>query len=111
MSRRKANNEEFRPAITLEGREGQLISLANDLAERQLRQGTASAQVVTHFLKLGSTTSRLEQKRLENENLLLSAKIDALASSKRVEALFEEALQAMRAYSGLEVEEEGYYDS
>lgn len=110
MGRKKFSESRYRPATSLAGRENQLISLASDLAERQLRDGSASAQVVTHFLKLGSTREKLEHERLQNENLLLSAKIDALASTKRVEELFEKALNAMRAYSGNEIEEEEYYD-
>lgn len=89
-----------RPAVTFEGRENQLISLAADLAERQLSDGTASSQVITHFLKLGSTRERLEQQRLQNENLLLAAKVDAMESAKRMEELYKEALDAMRTYSG-----------
>lgn len=88
------------PATTMEGRENQLISLAFDLVEQRFRDGTASATETTHFLKLGSTRERLEQQRLQNENLLLSAKVDALESAKRVEELFEEAIDAMRRYSG-----------
>jgi hypothetical protein len=95
-----------RPASTPEGRENQLISLAADLAEKQLANGTASSQVITHFLKLGSTREQLEHERLKNENLLLSAKIDQLASSKRIEELYETALNAMRRYSGEEVYED-----
>lgn len=110
MGKKKASEGRYRPATTLEGRENQLISLASDLAERQLREGSASAQVLTHFLKLGSTREQLEHERLQNENLLLSAKIDALASTKRVEELFQQALDAMRTYSGTEVEEEYYED-
>ncbi len=91
-----------RPATSPEGRENQLISLAADLAERQLSAGTASAQVITHFLKLGSTREALEQERLQRENLLLSAKVDQLASSRRVEELYEKALGAMRTYAGQE---------
>lgn len=90
----------WRPATTLEGRENQLVSLASSLAEKQMIEGTASSQVITHFLKLGSTRERLEQARLENENLLLAAKVDQLASAKRVEELYAEALKAMRTYSG-----------
>jgi hypothetical protein len=93
-----------RPANTPEGRENQLISLAADMAEQQLRAGTAPAQVVTHFLKLGSTRERVEQERLKNENLLLSAKIEQMAQAGRIEAMYEEALNAMRSYTGQEVE-------
>lgn len=94
-----------RPATTLEGRENQLISLASDLAEKQIVEGTASSQIITHFLKLGSTRERLEQQRIQQENLLLSAKIEALASSRRMEELYADAIQAMRTYSGRETED------
>lgn len=89
-----------RPATTDEGREGQLVSLAIDLAEKQLEQGTASAQVITHYLKLGSTRERLEQERLHRENQLLNSKVEMMASAKRVEELYAEALNAMRNYAG-----------
>lgn len=98
------------PATTPEQRERQLIAQANDLAERQIRQGTASAAVITHFLKLGSTREKLERERLERENELLRAKVDQLASAKNVEQLYSEALQAMRAYSGQSIDEEDDYD-
>lgn len=96
-----------RPASTPEGREMELISLAADMAEKQLRAGTAAAPVVTHFLKLGSSRERVEQERLKNENLLLSAKIEQMASARRIEELYEEALNAMRSYAGQQV---GVYD-
>lgn len=100
----------IRPATSSEQAEGQLISLATDLAEKQLRAGTASSQVLTHFLKLASTREALEQERLRNENLLLAAKIDAMASARRIEELYETALNAMRQYAGREVIESGYDD-
>ena len=103
MSRERSSRKPRRPATTPEGRENQLVSLASDLAERQLIAGNASAQVITHFLKLGSTREKLEQERLHRENLLLSAKVDQIASSKRIEELYETALNAMRAYSGREM--------
>jgi len=89
-----------RPATTAEGRENQLISLAIDVAEKQMKAGTASSQVITHFLKLGTQREKLEQERLQRENLLLSAKVDQIASSKRIEELYETALNAMRQYAG-----------
>jgi hypothetical protein len=100
-----------RPASTPEGRESQLVSLAVDLAERQLIDGTATSQVISHYLKLASSREQLEQERLRRENDLLQAKVDALASAKRVEELYESALNAMRAYSGqepLEFDEDDY---
>lgn len=96
-------SNKHRPATTPEGRENQLVSLAYDLAEKQLREGTASAQVITNFLKLGSSREKLEQLKLENENLVLSAKVDAMASAKRIEELYEKALEAMRAYAGQDI--------
>lgn len=104
MAQRKKQQVTRRPATTPTGRENQLISLAIDLAERQLSNGTAAAQVITHYLKLGSTRERLEQEKIHRENLLLSAKIDAIASGKKVEELYELALKAMKMYSGQEIE-------
>ncbi len=94
------------PARTPEARENQLIAKAVDLAEKQLSEGTASAQVITHYLKLGSTKERLEKEKLANENLLLKAKTEALQSAKRIEELYSNALNAMRSYSGNTREEE-----
>lgn len=88
------------PATTPEARENQLISKAVDLAEKQLEDGSASAQVVTHYLKLGSSREKLEQERLANENSLLVAKREAMASAARVEELYGAAIDAMRAYAG-----------
>lgn len=89
-----------KPATTPEGRENEMVSAAIDLAEQQILSGTASSQVITHFLKLGSTRERLEQQRLEHENELTRVKIEALESQKRVEELYMEALTAMRSYAG-----------
>ena len=98
------SSEPRRPrATTPEGRENQLIGLAVDLTEKQLREGTATSQVISHYLKLGSTRERLEQERLAHENKLLEAKIEAMASVKRIEELYETALNAMRTYAGHEV--------
>lgn len=98
----KKNTREIIPALTPEARENQLISLAMDTTEKRIRENTASSQELIHFLRLGTTRERLEQERLQRENLLLSAKVDQLESSKRVEQLFEEAISAFRTYSGQE---------
>lgn len=97
---KRATNSRRPPATTPEARENQLISLAVNLAERQLSEGTASAQVITHYLKLGSTRERLEKEKLAKENELLRAKTDALSSQKKIEELYTHALTAMRDYSG-----------
>lgn len=89
-----------RAATTPEARENQLIALAVDLAEQQLAKGTASSQVISHYLKLGSTTSRLEKEILQHQKELIKAKTEAMKSAKRVEELYTNALSAMRSYSG-----------
>lgn len=78
----------------------ELSSYAYDLAEEQIKAGTASSQVVTHFLKVGSTRERLEQQRIAHENELLQVKREAIESQKRVEELYMQALDAMRSYAG-----------
>lgn len=103
----------MRPAITPEARENQMISLAEKLAEQQLRDGTASSQVITHYLKLGSTKERVERLILEKQAELITAKTEALQSAKRVEELYANAIAAMKRYSGggnseREVEDEDY---
>lgn len=90
------------PAATPEARENQLIAAAVDLAERQLLEGTASSQVIVHYLKLGSTKEKIEKEILEEQKKLIVAKTDALESAKRIEDLYSKALDAMREYSGRE---------
>lgn len=92
--------KKIRPALTPEARENQMISLAVDLAEKQLMEGTASSQVITHYLKLGSTKERIEKEILEKQKELISAKTKALQSAKRIEELCTDAINAMRRYSG-----------
>ena len=86
------------PAHSIEEREAQMISLAVDLAEKQLREGTASAQVITHYLKLGSTRERIEKEIMEEQKKLLEAKTDAIQSSQRIEELYSNAIAAMQSY-------------
>lgn len=99
-----------RPATTPESRENQMVSLAIGLAEKQLAEGTASSQVITHYLKLASSREQLEKEKLSRENELLKAKVENIHSSANVEALYKDALNAMKTYSGQETEEEIYED-
>ncbi len=92
--------KKIRPALTPEARENQLISLAIDLVEQRLIDGTASSQETTHFLKLASSKAKLEKERLELENELTKAKTKSLQSTERIEALYTEAIAAMRRYGG-----------
>lgn len=89
-----------RPASTPDAREAQMIDLADQLAERQLRDGTASSQLITHYLKLGSSRERLEQEKIGLETQLVKAKTEAIAGQQRQEELFAKAIKAMRAYQG-----------
>lgn len=93
-------SKKIRPALTPEARENQLIYLATNLAEQQLKDGTASSQVITHYLKLGSSKEKLEQEILKENKKLLTAKTEALRSAKRIEELYANAISAMRKYSG-----------
>jgi hypothetical protein len=86
------------PALTPEARENQLIARAVDLAEQQLIDGTASSQVITHFLKLGSVKAQVELEKLKSENELLKAKTESLQSMKNIESLYANAMSAMRSY-------------
>ena len=96
----KDGSSMMRPALTPEARENQLISLAVDLAEKQLREGTASSQVITHYLKLGSTKERIEKEILEKQKDLIDAKTQNLKSIERQEQMYAEALKVFRGYSG-----------
>lgn len=97
------------PATTPEARENQLINYAIDLAEKQMLEGTASSQVITHYLKLASTRETLEKEKLRREVDALRAKTEALEASKGSDEMYKQALQAMRSYQGVEVPEGEYY--
>ena len=81
------------PPLTPEAQENQMISLAMDCAEKQMREGTASSAVIVHFLKLA-------REKLKHENDLLKAKTQSLESATHVEELMKEAIEAMKSYGG-----------
>lgn len=97
----KDSERRQRPATTPDVREQQLVSQAIDLAEEQIRTRTASSQVITHYLKLGSSREQLEQQRIAHENELLQVKRQQIESQARVEELYMQALGAMQSYAGL----------
>lgn len=90
----------IRPPITPEARENQMIALAVDLAEKQLLEGTASSQVISHYLKLGSTKYQIELEKIKSENALLKAKAQQIADQKVQEELYLKAIEAMKDYTG-----------
>ena len=99
----------IRPALNVENREMQLGSLAVDLAEKQLREGTASSQIITHYLKAVSQREQLELERLRSENEMLRAKTKAIASAEDQKILLEKALKAFTEYAG-EAGDDADYD-
>jgi len=97
-----------KPMITPENRENYLISLSYDLVEQRLKEGTATSQETTHFLKLGSAKARLENEILEEKKKLMEAQIEALKASEGLQELYANALAAMRSYQGHPEEEDDY---
>lgn len=105
----RSSKQLYRPALTPEARENQLIALAVDEAEYQLRNHTASSQVITHFLKLATAKEKLEQERLKGEIELQKAKVKALDNAEEIKVLYENAIKAMRSYGGYgEPDDEDY---
>lgn len=99
------SNIKLKPALTPEAREQQLIYLAQMRAEEQLLNGTASSQVITHFLKLGTEREKLQNEKLKNENELLKSKSELIQSTKRSDELYDKAMKAMRSYAGVSDDE------
>lgn len=95
-----SSKKTMRPALTPEARENQLISLAIDLVEQRLIDGTASAQETTHFLKLASRKAKLEAERAELENELIKAKTQSIKDQADMKTLYKDAIAAMRRYGG-----------
>lgn len=93
-----------RPALTREARENQMMDLAIDMAEKQLREGTASSQVLVHYLKLASTREKREKEKMEAEIDLMRAKKEAARAEVERGELYKRAVQAMRTYQGAEEE-------
>jgi len=110
MSKREnssaSNISRERPAITVEAREDQIIAAAMDLAEQRILDGTASNQLLCHFVKLGSTKERLEKEILAEQKKLVSAKTESLQTQKRIDEMYAEVIDAMKLYSGVRTEED-----
>lgn len=105
-TKKSTTTKRMRPALTPESRENQLISLAVDLAEKQLLDGSASSQVISHYLKLGSSKERIEKEILEKKKELIIAKTENLQSAQRIEELYKNALNAMRNYNGQSISDD-----
>jgi EAL domain-containing protein (putative c-di-GMP-specific phosphodiesterase class I) len=99
MVKKKEDLKESRPASTPEGREQQLISLAVNLAEKQLRDGSASPSVINHYLKMASRRESLEREILERQSKLIEAKAESIVKAKEQEHLAKAAIEAMKSYN------------
>lgn len=88
------------PARTPEARENQLINLAVDLAEKKLRDGTASSQIITTLLNLATTKTQLEMEKIRSDLRVSDAKIKQIETQQTSSELYEEALAAFKTYSG-----------
>ena len=105
----KAGNTRYmRPGSTPEARESQMIALAVDCAERQMREGTASATVICHYLKLGTERERLEREQLRNQNKLIEAKTKNLQSIEETRQLLDQAMRAFTTYKGTEDDSDAF---
>ena len=109
MAGKSKDRPQSRPAVNPQDRENQLISLATDLLEQRLREGTASAQEITHLLKSGSVREQLERERLRYETKLLEARTQQISDAARMEELYANAINAMKTYQGQEIPDEYYY--
>ena len=99
MAKKKEEPKEFRPATTPEAREQQLVSLAVNLAEKQLRDGSAAPSVINHFLKIASTRETIEREMLEKQSKLIEAKAQSIAKDREAEDLAKAAIEAMKNYN------------
>lgn len=108
----KSTKRDRMPAYTTEAREAQLINMAINRAEQQLEDGTASSQVITHFLKLGTERAKLEREKIAAEVALANAKVDMIKSQQTSEQMYQEAISAFRTYTGNSEDyyEDGYYE-
>lgn len=105
---KKGTTKKRVPFKTKEAREQHLENLAFNLAEEKLLNGTASSQIICHFLSLSSQKAELEREKLKADTKLQMAKVSSIESQKEINELYENAIKAMRVYQG--IEETGDYD-
>lgn len=106
----ESNKRKTAPASTPEGRQAQIAAAAVDLAEKRILDGTASNQLVLHYLKIADPMRKIEQEILEKQKDLIVAKTENLESQKKTEEFYQKAINAMRRYSGQLIEEENLED-
>lgn len=99
-SKELKNSREFPTAITSEARDAQMASLAYDLVEQRMRDGTATSQETCYFLKLRNQNVQLEKKKLEKQIELLEAKTEQIHAASRIDELYSEAIRSFKLYEG-----------
>ena len=97
---KKKTTRKQAPARTKEAREQQLENLAMNLAEEKLRNGTASSQIICHFLNLATEKAELDREKVRADVKLQNAKVDAIESQKQTEEMYAKAIAAMQRYQG-----------
>lgn len=111
-SSRKAEQElEQIPPRSEEEEEKLAGGLAMDLAIKWMREGTAPAQVVTHFLKINSLKEQAELEKTRREIELLKAKKKAIELAEEQDKKYEEVIKAISSYAGKDEEWEVVEDS
>lgn len=96
------DNNRSRPAFSPEAQNNKLIALAVNQIEEQLRNGTASSQILAIYAKMAVSQEKekLEKELLEAKVALAKAKTEALAAEARQEELYAQAIRSMRIYQG-----------
>lgn len=92
------NEHKTTPPLSDKDHEAKLISLTLQMAEQQLIDGTASSQVMTHFLRLGSIRSKVELEKLRLENNLLTEKIQSEKMGQQLKEMFQDVMESLRDY-------------
>lgn len=94
------------PARSVEGREQQMMALAMDLAEKKLRDGTASNQLICHFLKQATVMTELEKEKIAAEVELRKAQVKSINEQKSMEEAYNKAIEALKSYQGIQNEDD-----
>ena len=98
MSKTTGKKRGTTPPITAKDYESKLILLAMRQTEHQLKNMTATSQIVSHYLALASKQEEVKLKKLQLESELLEARIKSEQANQNVEEMFEEVLSALKSY-------------
>lgn len=91
--------------MTPENREKQLVDMAYSVVEKRLQDGTVTDSLLSQIFRMGSSREKLEKERLKAQNELAHAKTKVIESTEQITALYEEAMNMLRVYTGQSEEE------